>query len=92
MPRRYITVDEQRQVSDRANRRCEYCKSERDYKDIEVLLHQQAANAGYKTVSEYLADLIMREQERLSQQARIEALLIEGLDSGEPIELTIDAK
>ncbi len=59
-------------------------------KDIEVLLHQQAANAGYKTVSEYLTDLIMREQERLSQQARIEALLIEGLDSGEPIEATDD--
>jgi antitoxin ParD1/3/4 len=59
-------------------------------KDVEVLLHQQAANAGYETVSEYLAELIMREQERLSQQARVEALLIEGLDSGEPIEATDD--
>jgi antitoxin ParD1/3/4 len=59
-------------------------------KDIEDLLHQQAANAGYETVSEYLAELIMREQERLSQQARVEALLVEGLDSGEPIEATDD--
>ena len=59
-------------------------------KDIEVLLHQQAANAGYETVSEYLADLIMREQERLSQQGRVEALLLQGLDSGEPIEATDD--
>ena len=57
-------------------------------KDIEAWLHQQAANAGYETVSEYLAELIMREQERLSQQARVESLLLEGLDSGESIEAT----
>jgi 5-methylcytosine-specific restriction endonuclease McrA len=31
MPRRYITADEQRQVIERANRRCEYCKSAMDY-------------------------------------------------------------
>jgi antitoxin ParD1/3/4 len=59
-------------------------------KDIEVLLHQQAANAGYEAVSEYLTDLIMREQERLSQQFRVAALLLEGLDSGEPVETTDD--
>lgn len=31
MPRRYVTVDVQRQVIERANRRCEYCKSAMDY-------------------------------------------------------------
>jgi len=31
MPRRYITVEEQRQVIERARGRCEYCKSVMDY-------------------------------------------------------------
>ena len=31
MPRRYITVAEQQQIVERANRRCEYCKSAMDY-------------------------------------------------------------
>lgn len=31
MPRRYITVEEQRQVIERAKGRCEYCKSVMDY-------------------------------------------------------------
>jgi hypothetical protein len=31
MPRRYITLAEQQQVIERANRRCEYCKSAMDY-------------------------------------------------------------
>lgn len=35
-------------------------------------------------------DLIVQERERLSQQARVEALLLEGLDSGEPTEASDD--
>ena len=31
MPRRYISAAKQQQVIDRANRRCEYCKSAMDY-------------------------------------------------------------
>ncbi|MEM9119455.1 MAG: type II toxin-antitoxin system ParD family antitoxin [Cyanobacteria bacterium P01_F01_bin.56] len=50
----------------------------------------QMAAAGLESASEYVAGLIEREQERVAQQEKIEALLIEGLDSGEPIEATDD--
>ena len=42
MPRRYVTSDERRQIAERADKRCEYCKSHMDYSpqsfDIEHVL------------------------------------------------------
>jgi len=38
----------------------------------------------------YVCQLILREQERLLQQKRVESLLLEGLESGTPIEATDD--
>jgi antitoxin ParD1/3/4 len=50
-------------------------------------LQQQVKSGGYEDASEYLQGLI--EGERLSQaQLRLEALLMEGLTSGEPKEMT----
>ena len=37
-----------------------------------------------------MLNIIVREQERLKQQQRVESLLIEGLDSGESVEMTDD--
>ena len=51
-------------------------------------IEEQATTAGFNTPSEYVYHLILREQERLAQQERIESLLIEGLESGAPIEAT----
>ncbi len=34
--------------------------------------------------------IILREQERLEQQQRVESLLIQGLDSGKSVEVTDD--
>lgn len=51
-------------------------------------IEEQATTAGFNTPSEYVYHLILREQERLAQQERVEALLIEGLESGELIEAT----
>ena len=53
-----------------------------------TFIEEQATAAGSSTPSEYVHHLILREQERLSQQDRVESLRSEGLESGEPIEAT----
>ena len=42
---------------------------------------------GYSSVSEYVRELIRAHQKRKSEE-RIDALLLEGLDSGQPIPVT----
>ncbi|HZS44696.1 MAG TPA: type II toxin-antitoxin system ParD family antitoxin [Blastocatellia bacterium] len=42
---------------------------------------------GYSTVSEYVRELIRADEKRRAQ-LRLEELLVEGLESGEPIEVT----
>ena len=56
--------------------------------NLEAVIAQQAEQAGFDTATDYLVHLVLREQDRLSQQEGNEALLIEGLESGEPIEAT----
>jgi antitoxin ParD1/3/4 len=53
-------------------------------------IERQAIADGFSTPSEYVLNIILREQERLGQQQRVESLLIEGLDSGESVEVTDD--
>ncbi len=53
-------------------------------------IEQQAISDGFATPSEYVINIIVREQERLEQQQRVESMLIEGLDSGVPKEITDD--
>ncbi|NEO88111.1 MAG: type II toxin-antitoxin system ParD family antitoxin [Spirulina sp. SIO3F2] len=53
----------------------------RDYVD------EQIEAGGYGTVSEYIRDLIRQDQRRKAK-ARVEALLLEGLDSGEATPMT----
>jgi antitoxin ParD1/3/4 len=50
-------------------------------------VNQQVAQGGFSTVSEYVRQLI-REEQKHAAQKKIEALLLEGLNSGEPIEVT----
>ena len=52
-------------------------------------IEEKIAQEGYSTVSEYIRQLVREDQKRSSQQ-RLEALLLEGLDSGTPIEATED--
>ncbi|HEY9603483.1 MAG TPA: type II toxin-antitoxin system ParD family antitoxin [Allocoleopsis sp.] len=52
---------------------------------IQSFVEQQVAQGGYSNVSEYILHLILQEQ---AKAARVEALLLEGLDSGEPIAVT----
>jgi len=48
---------------------------------------EQVAGGGYSTASEYVRELIRADQKRKARE-KIEALLLEGLESGEPIEVT----
>jgi antitoxin ParD1/3/4 len=52
-------------------------------------INEQVAKGGYSTTSEYIRQLIRQEAERVAQ-VRLETLLLEGLDSGEPIEINDD--
>ena len=57
---------------------------------VQTFVEEQAIAAGFNSANEYVYHLILREQERIAQQERIESLLVEGLDSGEPVEATDD--
>ncbi len=56
---------------------------------MKVFIDEQVAKGGYSTTSEYIRQLLRQEAERVAQ-ARLETLLLEGLDSGEPIEINDD--
>ena len=57
---------------------------------ITDFIEQQSIADGFATPSEYIFDLVLREQARLAQQQRIESLLLEGLNSGASTEMTDD--
>lgn len=54
---------------------------------LRTFVEQVVNSGGYGSVSEYVRELIRADQKRRAQE-RVEALLIEGLESGEPIEAT----
>ncbi len=54
---------------------------------MQEFIEQRIAEAGYSTASEYIEHLI-REDQKQAARSQLEAKLIEGLHSGEPIEVT----
>jgi antitoxin ParD1/3/4 len=50
-------------------------------------VQEQVTTGGYSSVSEYVRELIRADQKRRVEE-RIDALLLEGLDSGQPIPVT----
>jgi antitoxin ParD1/3/4 len=50
-------------------------------------VEEQIKAGRYGNLSEYLRELIRRDQDRAAHE-RLERLLLEGLESGEPIQLT----
>jgi antitoxin ParD1/3/4 len=54
---------------------------------LKEFVEQQVAEGGYETMSEYVQELICAAQKRKAEET-LEALMLEGLDSGEPIEVT----
>ena len=60
---------------------------------IQTFVEAQATAGGFSTISDYICHLILQEQKRLvqqelAQQEQLESLLLEGLESGDPIEVT----
>lgn len=54
---------------------------------MRTYIDQQIALLGYSTASEYIRDLIRQDQKRQAKQ-QLETLLLEGLESGEPTNMT----
>jgi antitoxin ParD1/3/4 len=54
---------------------------------LQEFLEQQVAAGGYANTNEYINYLISQEQERIAQK-KLETLLIEGVDSGDVVEVT----
>ncbi|MDM9379721.1 type II toxin-antitoxin system ParD family antitoxin [Chlorogloeopsis sp. ULAP01] len=54
---------------------------------MKAFVEEQVAKGGYGSVSEYLQELISQDQKRKAQEY-VEELLIEGLESGEAIEVS----
>ncbi|WP_428937052.1 ribbon-helix-helix domain-containing protein [Fontivita pretiosa] len=55
--------------------------------DVRALAEQRVAGGGYASLSEYLADLIRRDQQRIERE-RTEQHLLDRLQSGPPREMT----
>ncbi len=54
---------------------------------LRAFVEEQVVTGGYATPSEYVHTLIREAHERQAQD-HLEALLLEGLDSGPPVEVT----
>lgn len=54
---------------------------------LRAFVERRTEEQGYGTVSAYFRDLILKDQKRQGE-AKLETLLLEGLNSGDPIEVT----
>lgn len=54
---------------------------------MKKFIEEEVSKGGYSTVSEYMRAVLREEQKRKAQE-KVEALLVEGLESGHPSELT----
>lgn len=54
---------------------------------MKSFVDEQVANRGYGSASEYIRELVRRDQKEQAQD-RLEALLLQGLESGNPVEVT----
>lgn len=54
---------------------------------MKKFVEEEVSKGGYSTTSEYIRDILREEQKRKSQE-KLEALLLAGMESGTPIEMT----
>lgn len=54
---------------------------------LRAFVERRTEEQGYRTISDYFRDLILNDRKRQGE-ARLETLLLEGLNSGDPIEVT----
>jgi antitoxin ParD1/3/4 len=55
--------------------------------NLRAFVERRTEEQGYRTVSDYFRDLVLNDQKRQGE-AKLETLLLEGLNSGDPIEVT----
>lgn len=56
---------------------------------MKQFVQERVAKGGYSSVSEYIRELIRADQKRKAEE-RIDALLLEGIGSGEPVAVTAE--
>jgi antitoxin ParD1/3/4 len=56
---------------------------------LKDFVESQVQQHGYSTPSEYVRELLRQDQKRRAED-RLEAMLLDGLQSGDPIEITPD--
>jgi antitoxin ParD1/3/4 len=54
---------------------------------LRAFVEDRVSEGGYSTASEYFRELVRADQQHRAEE-RLEQLLLEGLNSGEPIEVT----
>jgi len=54
---------------------------------MRAFIDEQVAQGGYSTASEYVRQLVREDQKRVTEK-RLEALLLEGLQSGDAVEVS----
>ncbi|MBI3651379.1 MAG: type II toxin-antitoxin system ParD family antitoxin [Acidobacteria bacterium] len=54
---------------------------------LKTFVEQRISKSGYSTASEYFRELVRADQKR-DAETRLEALLLEGIESGEPTAMT----
>ena len=55
--------------------------------DVKSFIEQRTQAGSYSSTSEFICQLVRADQKR-AEQVRLEEMLVEGLDSGEPIRAT----
>jgi antitoxin ParD1/3/4 len=56
---------------------------------MKQFVQERVSEGGYSSVSEYIRELIRADLKRKAEE-RIDSMLLDGLDSGEPITITQD--
>ena len=56
---------------------------------VRAFIEEQMASRGFNSVNDYVDHLILQDQERTAQ-TNVDALLVEGIESGEAVEATDD--
>lgn len=54
---------------------------------MQAFIEERVSEGGYTTTSDYFRELVLEDQKRKAQE-KLEALLLEGLDSGESTAMT----
>lgn len=57
---------------------------------LKNFVEAEVSEGGYTSASEFVRELLRRAQKRRSQEERLDELLLEGLRSGDPVEVTED--